>query len=160
MKESLISARELVRGVLGVIGECFDGAQDRGAFLNPGEGGLLALLGGLSAGQASTPVAGASVATHALHLSFSLNAFTDWIIGIRDKTYDWESSWSKNTVDEQEWSALLDHLAGQAETLGKAIVRHAPVDTEAAWGAAGVLAHTAFHLGAIQVKADVLLKNN
>ncbi|HKI81240.1 MAG TPA: hypothetical protein VKA04_06300, partial [Pseudodesulfovibrio sp.] len=61
MQASFISPRELVRAVLGVVGECFDGAGDRGAFLEPGQGGLLALLQGLSATEASTPVAGASI---------------------------------------------------------------------------------------------------
>ncbi|WP_207263618.1 hypothetical protein [Desulfovibrio sp. Huiquan2017] len=159
MQESSISAKELVQALLGVIGECFDGAREHGAFLNPDEGGLLALLGGLSARQASTPVAGDSVATHALHLSFSLDVFTDWISGVRDKTYDWEKSWSQNSVDEQEWRALLDHMAAQAKTLGKAIGNRAPVDPDAAWGAFGALAHTAFHLGAVQVKVDVLRNN-
>ncbi|OIQ48914.1 hypothetical protein BerOc1_03669 [Pseudodesulfovibrio hydrargyri] len=156
MQASFISAQELVRAVLGVVGECFDGAQDRGAFLVPGQGGLLALLDGLSASQASTPVAGESIATHALHLAFSLDAFTDWIEGTRDKEYDWESSWTVSTVNEREWLAVRRRMADQAGRLREVIERRAPVDPEAAWSAAGVLAHTAYHLGAVQVKADVL----
>ncbi|MGE4422813.1 MAG: hypothetical protein AB7D39_10990 [Pseudodesulfovibrio sp.] len=156
MQSTFVSAQELVRAVLGVVRECFNGAEDRGAFLEPGQGGLLALLQGLSATEASTPVAGASVATHALHVAFSLDAFTDWIEGVRDKEYDWDSSWAVSTVNEREWSVLCQRLADQAERLGEAIERRAPADLEAAWGAAGVLAHTAYHLGAVQVKADAL----
>ena len=79
----------------------------------PGEGGFLALLDTLSAGQASMPVAGASVATHALHLSFSLKAFTDWIKGIRDRDHDWEASRAQSTVNDREWQELRRGLAQQ-----------------------------------------------
>jgi len=156
MQSPFISAQELVRAVLGVVRECFDGAEDRGAFLEPGQGGLLALLQGLSATEASTPVAGASIATHALHVNFSLDAFTDWIEGVRDREYDWDSSWAVSAVNEREWRVLLQRMAEQAGRLLKAIELRAPADMEAAWGAAGVLAHTAYHLGAVQVKADAL----
>jgi hypothetical protein len=156
MQSPVISAQELVRAVLGVVRECFDGAEDRGAFLEPGQGGLLALLQGLSATEASTPVAGASIATHALHVAFSLDAFTDWIEGVRDREYDWDSSWAVSEVNEREWRALLQRMAEQAGRLLEAIEIRAPADMEAVWGAAGVLAHTAYHLGAAQVKADAL----
>jgi hypothetical protein len=158
MQTPYISAQELVEAVLGVVDECFDGAMDQGAFLVPGQGGLLALLQGLTAPQASAPIAGASIATHALHLAFSLDAFTDWIEGERDREYDWNSSWSVSTVNEREWRTLCQRMADQAEKLREAIRRKAPVDRESAWGAAGALAHTAYHLGAVQVKADALFE--
>ncbi|MEZ7195532.1 DinB family protein [Pseudodesulfovibrio karagichevae] len=156
MQSPFVSAQELVRAVLGVVRECFDGAEDRGAFLEPGQGGLLTLLQGLSATEASTPVAGASIATHALHVAFSLDVFTDWIEGVRDREYNWDSSWAVSTVGDPEWRALCRRMADQAARLREAIERNAPADLEAAWGAAGVLAHTAYHLGAVQVKADAL----
>ena len=159
MQTPYISAQELVEAVLGVVDECFDGAMDRGAFLVPGQGGLLALLQGVTAPQASTPIAGASIATHALHLAFSLDAFTDWIEGERDRKHDWNSSWSVSTVDEREWRTLCRRMADQAEKLREAIRGKAPVDPKSAWGAAGALAHTAYHLGAVQVKADALFED-
>jgi hypothetical protein len=156
MKNDTLSPHQVIDALLGVVGECFDGAQDKGAFLNPGEGGLLDLLGTFSAHQASTPAAGTSMATHALHLSFSLDVFTDWIEGVRDKEYDWNASWEKSAVSEGEWRELLERIAAQAEILKQAIERHAPNDPESAWGAAGAGPHPADPLGALQVKADVL----
>ena len=47
-------------------------------------------------------------------------------------------------------------VGSTAETLKQAIDRHAPVDAKSDWGLPGVLAHTAYHLGAIQVKTDAL----
>ncbi|WFS64221.1 hypothetical protein LF599_08720 [Pseudodesulfovibrio thermohalotolerans] len=89
----------------------------------------------------------------------SIYAFADWIKGNRDKTYNWEASWEKYTVNESEWRALLKRIANQAERLANVITRHATTNPESAWGAAGALAHTAFHMGAIQMKADLLLEN-
>ena len=74
--------------LLTVLEETFVGAGEFGAFLEPGPNGLLPLLVQLSAKDASRPVAGASIATHALHVAFSLEAFTDWVKGKRNKNYD------------------------------------------------------------------------
>jgi hypothetical protein len=88
----------------------------------------------------------------------SIYAFADWIKENRDKTYNWEASWAKYTVNESEWRALK-RIANQAERLAGVITRHATTNPESAWDAAGALAHTAFHLRAIQVKTDLLLEN-
>ncbi len=141
-----------------VLRESFYGAEQAGAFLDPGPNGLLPVLRKLSAQDASTPVAGASIACHALHVAFSLDAFTDWIGGVRDITYDWEQSWRKSEVRAEEWVFLLERLESQYQRLGDAIAANASRDVKACWGMAGVLAHTAFHLGAIQVKVDELGK--
>lgn len=144
--------------ILNVLRECFYGAGDKGAFLDPGPNGLFALLKSLSAQEASLPVAGASIATHALHVAFSLDVFAQWIQGVRGVTYDWDTSWEKNEVSETEWNELLCKMEGQCLDLEQAIMQQAASDVEAMWGAAGALAHTAYHLGIIQVKIDALRK--
>lgn len=151
-----LKAEAIVAGTITVLTECFDGAGERGAFLDPGEHGLIGMLRTLTAGEASTPVAGASVATHALHVAFSLDAFGGWIAGVRDVEYDWSQSWAKSEVTSEEWLALLDRLERQRTELEETIRTHASTDLEASWGAMGVLAHTAYHLGAVTVKIDEL----
>jgi hypothetical protein len=142
--------------LVSVLRECFHGAGEAGAFLDPGQGGLVALLAGLTAAEASTPVAGTSVARHALHVAFSLDVFAEWIGGVRDVEYDWARSWAQGEVDENQWRALRARLAQGFEALEAAVARHAARDAQAAWGAAGALAHTAYHLGMIQIKVDEL----
>lgn len=142
--------------LLRVLAECFHGAEETGAFLDPGANGLIQVLARFSAAEASRPVAGSSIATHCLHLAFSLDAFHDYIAGRRDIAYDWATSWAKGTVNEADWRALLERLDRQHEELARAI-REVPPEPEVLWAAAGLLAHTAFHLGAIQVKADELI---
>jgi hypothetical protein len=142
--------------LVSVLRECFHGAGEAGAFLDPGQGGLLALLASLSAAEASAPVAGASVARHALHVAFSLDVFAEWIGGLRDVEYDWAQSWARGEVDQGQWLALRERLALGLAALEAAVARHAARDAQAAWGAAGALAHTAYHLGMIQLKVDEL----
>lgn len=151
-----ISTLDITAQLLSVIRECLHGAVENGAFLNPGQGGLLQLLSELSAGEASKPAAGASIATHALHVSFSLDVFMDWMVGKRDIQPDWDESWARSGVDDAQWQALKDRLAVQSAALERIVGEYAPTDRESAWAATGVLAHTAFHLGAMQVKFDVL----
>ncbi|WP_421903993.1 hypothetical protein [Maridesulfovibrio sp.] len=151
-----LPATTIINETLKIICECFTGASQNGAFLEPGPTGLLDLLRSLSSENASTPAAGTSVATHALHVEFALNAFIEWINGERDIEYDWNKSWAKSEVTEKEWQELIQKLDEGFKQLKEAITHKSAYDQKAAWGAAGVLAHTAYHLGAIQVKVDVL----
>ncbi|MEF2143852.1 MAG: hypothetical protein V3573_00270 [Desulfovibrionaceae bacterium] len=150
--ETNLLGTELLR----VLRECLYGSEENGAFLDPGDNGLLGLLPRLSANEASLPAAGASVATHALHVSFSLDVFIDWISGKRDINPDWQASWARSNVDDAQWAALLRRLKAQCATLEAAVETHMLMDDQSAWGALGALAHTAYHLGVIQVKLDVL----
>ncbi|THB66470.1 MAG: hypothetical protein D6E12_10485 [Desulfovibrio sp.] len=153
---SELTAQHIVEELLRIFDECFLGADKAGAFLEPGPNGLLGLLEQLSAEQASQPAAGASVAAHARHVAFSLNAFHEWIQGKRDITYDWKRSWQQHIVDDDQWRQLQKEIRGHHDALKTAITTNAPVDAKSAWGAVGVLTHTAYHLGAIQVKFDEL----
>ena len=155
-KSQKLAASEFSEVMLSVLRECFQGAEKHGAFLDPGPNGLLNLLRKVTAKEASGAVAGASIATHALHVAFSLDAFIGWIQGVRDVEYDWEASWARHEVGEEEWDALLERLQEQHGLLEKAVQENAVFDRDAFWGAAGVLAHTAYHLGIIQVKIDAL----
>jgi len=111
------------KAIVNILHESFHGADDHGAFLSPGPNGLLDLLRGLSAEEASLPVSGASMATHATHLSFSLEVFNEWIHGIRDAEYDWDKSWEKHDVTGAEWNELLSRIDRQRSELEHAIQR-------------------------------------
>lgn len=153
---TISDGKAVIAQLLAVLRECVRGAGNPGAFLEEGPHGLFQLLEGLSASEASRPAAGSSIARHALHVAFSLDAFIEWIEGVRGKEYDWAASWLRGEVTEEEWRALRRRLEAQHARLEEAAAEQAPRNPEAAWGAAGALAHTAYHLGMIQVKADVL----
>ncbi|NJB67694.1 hypothetical protein GGQ74_001334 [Desulfobaculum xiamenense] len=152
-----LSIHDACSSIISVLHECIGGAEESGAFLEPGPHGLLHVLDAIDAEQASRPSAGASVATHALHVAFSLDVFLAWIRGNNAITPDWTASWAQSAVTEEEWKTLRSRIAIQASQLEAAIAAHAPADAKALWGALGALAHTAFHLGCIQIKVDALL---
>jgi len=144
------------KAIVTILRESFHGVDDHGAFLSLGPNGLLDLLRGLSAEEASIPISGDSIATHALHVSFSLDVYNEWIRGVRDAEYDWDKSWEKHAVNSDEWDELLSRIDRQYTELEHVIREHEGQDCEAVWGSIGALAHTAFHLGIIQVKFDEL----
>ena len=144
--------------ILDILRESMHGTDEHGAFLSSGPNGMLDLLRELSAEEASLPISGASIATHAIHLSFSFEVYKEWIQGVRDSEYDWDKSWEKHDVSTAEWDTLLSRINRHHNDLEDAIRQHGEHDFEAMWGGVGALAHTAYHLGIIQVKIDELRK--
>lgn len=140
-----------------VFKECFNGEPDgTGAFLSPSSPGILTLTGNLTAGEASKPAAGAPIATHAKHLSWSLDLFLDGVRqGKHPDELDWDGDWDDSPVTEDEWLALQAYMLKQIACLGALFA----AGGKGAYSAIGALAHTAYHLGAIQVKYDVIKRD-
>jgi hypothetical protein len=129
---------------------------------DPG-GSFIPSLDQLSAAQASeSPACGRNtVAGHAAHISFHLQALVDFIrTGVWQERLDWESSWHKQEVTDEEWSALRARLREQATTVHDHI-RKMPMDSEedTLTGAVALVAHCAYHLGAVRQIAACHLKH-
>jgi hypothetical protein len=141
--------------------EVFEGPPGEEAYLlNPGDPGLLRQLESISAETASrTPPSGRrSIAAHVDHVRYGLSLLNRWIAGEENPwaDADWNASWRKIRVTDEEWKALVGDLRRLSNAWREAFTkRHewAPVD---AAGAISSVAHTAYHLGAIrQVLAGV-----
>jgi hypothetical protein len=148
---------EIVIGqILAVLRESFDGAERWSYFTDHGaEAGLLGTLGKLSAAEASRPIGGSSIAAHAHHLAFGLEASAAWIRGDRTPR-NWEESWRITSINDAGWSGLQDQLRDGFEVLRKAIELHGTTGAESIGGAIGAVAHVAYHLGAIRQKAALV----
>jgi len=138
------------RQVLAALREGFEGPGKVGYFLDS-DAGLLRTLGNLSAEEASRERGGNSVAAHAGHILFGLDAFAAFIAGDHTQR-DWNESWRLGTVDEDAWKRLQADLGRGYETLRTAIKTHAATSDEAMGGAVAGVAHLAYHLGAIRQK--------
>jgi hypothetical protein len=135
-----------------VLREAFEGADRGSYFIDHGPGtGYLAMLGALSPEEASRAAGGSSIASHVHHLVFSLEASIAWIMGDRGRR-NWKESWAVQTVDAGQWDEMRRVLAVRYRALQEAIASHATTDEEAVGGAIGVVAHMAYHLGAIRQK--------
>lgn len=135
--------------------ELVNGAERGGnAFiLNSGDIGLLHSLDSLSHEQASQSVdGGATIAAHALHLSYGLSLMNRWTSdgGNPFATATWDEAWKTRDVLEPEWQTIRDSLRREAgswlETLG------APRELRRVelQGLISSIAHVAYHLGAIR----------
>ena len=139
-----------------ILRELVEGSGDpkaRTYVLNQGDRGLLEALGRLSATEASqTHDGGASIASHADHLSYGLSLLNRWADGTSPPwpEMDWTASWRKTTVTDAEWAALRDALRREAEHWREALAKPREVtDVQLGW-MAGSVAHLAYHFGAIR----------
>jgi hypothetical protein len=148
-----ITTRDAVSQIQAVLGEALEGPrQDWSYFTDSGpEAGLFGTLDRLSAVDASRRDGGSSIAAHAHHASFALDASAAWISGDR-ASRNWTESWSVTSVDEPAWHRLREELRDRYGALRQAIDEKARGDAEAFGGAVAAIAHAAYHLGAIRQK--------
>jgi hypothetical protein len=132
--------------------ETFEGPPPHGAsaFLNKGTG-LFQTLDEIGADEASKQIrpAGSTVAAHTEHVRFYVNVHDNLLRGSTEEI-DWAESWRIKSVGSVEW----DDLRKQCRRAYATFIEHLrAIDT---WGedeislATSVIAHTAYHLGAIR----------
>ena len=66
------------------------------------------------------------------------------------KRVNWEDSWLIETVNEDEWAALRMTIRKAYENALKCIAGTDSWDAQKAGMAIGLVAHTAYHLGAVR----------
>jgi hypothetical protein len=145
-----ISKHQFVGAVAYLLREAFEGSPEGqpSAFLDRGVG-FFTTLDAISASEASRPSHGTSVAAHTEHAKFYLDRLCEFIEG-RTERVNWEDSWLIETVNDTEWDALRGSVKRAYESCLRCL---AAVDdwTEDRTGMAiGMVAHTAYHLGAIR----------
>src|SRR5438105_9978762 len=145
----------LQRALSNMLTEIFDGPPGKEAFvLNPGDPGLLRQLDALDAKAASQrPMPGkTTIASHADHLHFGLGILNRWAEGDPNAFTgaDWNASWKRTTVNDEQWRTLRDGLRREAEKWRKMIASRTSWDDMAAGAALSTAAHPAYHFGAIR----------
>ncbi len=152
-----LSLDAVIRQIINVLDETFIYRKKPWTYFtdNKPDAGFLGLLEGLNAADASRPIAGTSIVSHVHHVIFSLLESTAWIVGDHSHK-DWNESWRVNTVTDEEWSKMLDHMRASFLALRNTIRDRGAADILTVGGTVGVLAHMAFHLGAIRQKVALL----
>ena len=149
------------RALSNMLTEIFDGPPGQEAYvLNPGDPGLLRQLESIDASAASKrPVSGKpSIAAQVDHLHYGLVVLNRWAAGEANPWAgaDFNASWQRSTVAEDQWRTLRDALRHEADTWRKGVVARTSWDGVSAGAALSTAAHTAYHLGAIrQILAEV-----
>jgi hypothetical protein len=135
--------------------EIFDGPPAQEAYiLNPGDPGLLRQLESISAATASAqPIPGKpGICAHVDHVNFGMALLARYAAGDPNpwEGADWNASWRRTTVSEEEWRKLRDDLRRNAEEWRRAAATREDWSDVDAAGAISSVAHTAYHLGSIR----------
>jgi hypothetical protein len=143
------------RALSNMLTEIFDGPPGQEAYLlNPGDPGLLRQLDTIEASVASRrPMAGkTTIAAHVDHVHFGLSVLNRWAAGEANPWAgaDWNASWQRTTVTEDQWRSLCASLRREAEKWRTVVATRTNWDDLAAAAALSTAAHTAYHFGAIR----------
>jgi hypothetical protein len=143
------------RAVSKLLIEVFDGPPgDEAYILNPGDPGLHRQLETISATIASRqPIPGKpSIAAHVDHVHYGLSLLTRWVAREENPwaDTDWNGSWARSIVTEDQWLVLRNNLREKAGIWQKAVAARDDWDDIHAAGTLSTIAHTAYHLGAIR----------
>lgn len=154
----MTTGQNYVDGILDILQEALEGGKPgKGtAFVeNTRDGvahGLLPTLARLSAAQASQNVHGTSIAGQARHAAFHLEVVVRWERDGDRGPFDWKGSFLPSEVNPQEWLELQERLRrAYAEVVAFAHAqKDQPADGDISGGLTGVVAHAAYHLGAVR----------
>jgi hypothetical protein len=143
------------RALANMLTEIFDGPPGQEAYLlNSGDPGLLRQLDTIDASAASKrPMSGkTTIAAHIDHVQFGLAIMNRWAAGEANPWAgaDWNASWQRTTVTEDQWRTLRDDLRREAEKWRKVVATRTNWDDVTAAAALSTAAHTAYHFGAIR----------
>ena len=130
--------------------ESFEGSPEGqpSAYLDRGVG-FFSTLNSLSAAAASTEFTGTTIAAQTEHAKFYLDRLCEFING-RTERVNWEDSWLIETVDDSEWEALQGSVKKAYENVLRCLASIEDWTEDRTGMAVGMVAHTAYHLGAIR----------
>ena len=108
-------------------------------------------LEAVTAAQASRSLAPGlpSIAAHAEHTRFYVQAYLGFMHGNTERV-NWDSSWALQTVNDAEWDALRARIRSELEAMVAEYNAVQDWDDEHLGVGMNILAHTAYHLGAIR----------
>ena len=150
---NMINKDDFLKDVLFVLRETFEGSPEGegSAYLDHGIG-VLPAIEKLSAEQVSTYFGETTIAAHTEHAKFYLDRICEFLKGRTEKV-NWEQSWLIETVNDDEWNFLR---AGVKKSYENVLLTFAEIEN---WNqdnigdAVAIVAHSAYHLGAIRQMA-------
>lgn len=145
-----ISKRQFKGAVAYLLLESFEGSPEGqpSAYLDRGAG-MFNTLDSLSADEVSREFHGTTIAAQTEHAKFYLDRLCEFING-RTEPVNWEDSWLIETVNEMEWNALRETVRRSYENCLRVLASLDDWNEMQMGMAMGMVAHTAYHLGAIR----------
>lgn len=149
----MIAKEDFLHDVLFVLRETFEGSPvgEGSAYLDNGVG-VFPTLEKLSAEQVSTYFGETTIAAHTEHFKFYLDRICEFLRGRTEKV-NWEQSWLIETVSDEEWKNLRDAVKKSHENVLQTFAEIETWNTDNIGDAVAIVAHSAYHLGAIRQMA-------
>ncbi len=148
-----IAPDDFLKDVLYILRETFEGSPEGqpSAYLDRGVG-IFATLESVSAEDASLYRNSTTIAAHTEHTKFYLDRMVEFING-RTGRVNWEQSWLIETVSGEEWEILRQGTRKSYEKVLRCFAEIKAWDQNKVGEAIAIIAHTAYHLGAIRQMA-------
>jgi hypothetical protein len=145
-----ITRAQFVEAVAYLLRETFEGSPpgQPSAYLDRGVG-FFNTMDEMSAEQASKDFDGTTAAAQTEHAKFYLDRLCEFLNG-RTASVNWEDSWLIETVNDEEWTALRTTVRKSYEDALRCIADVSDWNDMQTGMAIGMVAHTAYHLGAIR----------
>jgi hypothetical protein len=139
-----------VKSLAYLLRETFEGSPEGqpSAYLDRGIS-IFNTLDDLSAAQVSQKMNGTSIVAQTEHAKFYLDRICEFIGGRTEKV-NWEDGWLIEDVTSEEWEALRGTVRKSYENALRCVAEQQDWSEDAVGMAMGMLAHTAYHLGAIR----------
>jgi hypothetical protein len=148
--KNTVQTDQFVESIAYLLRETFEGSPEGqpSAYLDRGIG-FFSTIDEVSATQASQEYGDMTIAAQTEHAKFYLDRLCEFIGG-RNEKVNWEDSWLIETVNDAEWEALRQSVRQAYENALKCIANVSDWDATKTGMAIGLIAHTAYHLGAVR----------
>ena len=145
-----IPAKSFVESVAYLLRETFEGSPEGqpSAYLDRGVG-IFSTLSAVTAEAASRESKGTTIAAQTEHAKFYLDRLCEFING-RTERVNWDDSWLIETVNDTEWDSLRESVKKAYEETLRCLASVEDWNELRVGMAMGLVAHTAYHLGAIR----------
>lgn len=151
-----LSGREITAQLLTLLDEAFDNTKASWTFYTESSStaGFFGALSATSAENANRSPLGTSLAAEIQHVIFAMKATATLIRGeaVSADAEQWRESWQVSELDETAWREMQSSLRRTHEELREVIKRCSTANKESFAHASGIVAHVAYHLGAVKQK--------
>jgi hypothetical protein len=150
-----VDPKPFAESIAYLLRESFEGTPEGlpNVYLDRGVG-FFETLAGVSASAASKEFHGTTIAAQTEHAKFYLDRLCEFMSG-RNEKVNWEDSWLIETVSEPEWDALRESVKAAYKNTLRCLASVEEWNERSLGMAVGMVAHTAYHLGAIRQIAKI-----
>jgi len=150
MDTNFIAKDDFLKDVLLILRETFEGSPEgQGSAYLDRRIGIFPMLENLSAEQVSREINETTIAAQTEHAKFYLDRLCEFMNG-RTEPVNWEQSWLIETVNDAEWNALREAVRKSYENVLRTFAEIETWNQDNIGDAIAIIAHTAYHLGAIR----------